>query len=850
MSVKKITQISIPGFEDYAIYSFDYTPGFSDAAGTIKCEFVNESGVYDPVDLSHNYEEVYIWDSDGGKESIGQYTTISHTTKEDRRSKTLSVNFTDRSVELDRQFVALRGEFGYDPEAYSRLTTAEKSRVNQSMAEEPRVLWLGESETPCKENIIGAVNETDPCDPCEDKLDYTDYRKLACDLYYLENKRKYVYSFQDLTTGLADKTGLNFDSAGLETQPSEGHKFDYSGSAREVLGNICSELGLTFYYNGKLNRIVFIDATNGIEINTRDLESESNKCKLLSISKGESREDKTDVWGVASFTKEGEEAKYACGANTCKKISLNPFSLTDMLTKPAHFHVDGGPAYDNFKRLEFYSIINFRLGKNFRDLFLMIQEYKLNTAIAFEGLKDTKLYKLNGMEVKRVFSREASDTVDREIYNLLLSVNSSKKKSGISKLRKNKTYFFLAKIDSLYEDRISGLEETIASNFIGKYWIRYYKEHWAGMSYSTLQPDGTVTYYDYGQTINLPFADMVFEAYKTLNVSPLLERDGGIAEPGESDGWTATDTFFLMERPTNYEPSELQEPDQIKINALVEKYLYKELAVPAGLSKKLEALGYDENSHRVFSVEREFGDEELDLIIADDVDHPVDKDNVNLPVTACRKKTSYGLKDGKCRSYLLKLGDFTTTIYGPAQGYVKDPGAPEEGYAGYNILVEKNTDDSSYKIPKVELFRYGDDFQDNSLKISSNLYSATKNDLQYLAKGESICDADQGKILNLLGGVIDDLDYSTGLGIEYSYTVEGLPSNFFSAEDGLTSMSISIGEAGATTSLSFSNTPKIPLGVDKLLKKLKYEALEKTWPIGVTNTSAPEEDFPEYPIPQ
>ena len=51
MSVKKITKISIPGFEQYSIYSFDYTPGFSDAPGTIKCEFINESGVYDAIDL-------------------------------------------------------------------------------------------------------------------------------------------------------------------------------------------------------------------------------------------------------------------------------------------------------------------------------------------------------------------------------------------------------------------------------------------------------------------------------------------------------------------------------------------------------------------------------------------------------------------------------------------------------------------------------------------------------------------------------------------------------------------------------------------------------------------------------
>ena len=848
MAVKQITKIELPGFEQYSMYSFDFSPGFSDSPGSINCEFINESGEYDAIDLSvHAYRSVYIYKDGGEKTSLGFYTIVSSSVKKDNRAKVLSVTLLDKSCELDRHLIALRGEFGYDATAWSLLNgpivgysyPSEKSRTTLASSSNQRIIWVGESETPCKENILGAASGTDPCDPCEDRMEHPNFRQLSCDLYYLNNKREYVYSFSELLSAISSKTGIAF--SGLN--PPESQKFNYSGTVREVLNNICAELGYTFYYSSTNNSVVFVNLFIGISINTKGIESLANKDKILSVLKSQSRENKKDAWGVAAFSKGGEERNYACGINSCKKLTLAPFVLTDILTAPGHFHSTSTPLFNNFKRLEFYSIINNRIGKNFRDLFVWLQEYKITTADKAIELIDDPLYKLNGMTIKKVFSSGSTEAFDKSIYRILYKVNSGGGREAVLNMEKKKTYFFLAKVDEQYENKVNSLENSIASNFLGKYWMRYYKEHWKGLSYSTIQPDGNVTYYDYNAPINLPFADMVYEAYETLQASPLLSRDP--IAVGQIGSLTARDTFFLMERDASYWPDGIEDDDDEKIQAITAEYLYKEISIPNELSNKFkkeiekeEGVIYSESGYRVFMVEAEAGEESegglsVDLVISDDIDHPIETENVNMDVQACGRNTSYGLKSSKCRSYAITLGDFELTLHCPVQSYVENTSA---GHAGYGILVEKTGDDASYFIPKLEAFAYGQNFQSNSMSIESNLYNATQNDLDYLSQvvGGG-CDMDLSKIQATLSSVIGNLNYSTGIEYEESYTLEGLPTDFFYAGDGLRSMNISIGEAGVTTSLAFSNLTKVPEGVDNILKRLRGERLEKLWPIGVTN---------------
>jgi len=836
MAVKNINEISITGFSHLILYAFSYQPGFADSYGTVEAQFISENGVFPSVNvMDHSYFPIYFKNDAGTQQLLGNFTVITSTESADGKLKTLSVKFADRSVELDRYIVALRGETGYDSLEYNSLSAKEKTRIIGAISPGGRVLWVGESDENCKEEISGG-DGTDLCDPCPEKLTHAMYRQLDCEQYYLNNRRIYKYNSTDLATAAA-ATGLafvGFPSSGL-------YKFQYSGTLRQVLNNICSELGYSFCYNPSTNQLNFLRTSAGISINIKNLESPENKCKILSKQVTKSRESSKSVWGVAGFSRDSEEKRYTCGLNTCRKIQLMPFTLTDILPNAAHF---SGSA-NGFSRLEFYSMLNHRLGKGIRDLMVWAQEYQIRTDVTTEAKIGQKLNYLNGMTIKKVFSVNSADEQSKYVYRLMLRILSAKDFDAMRNISATKkSFFFVAETNEKYEEKINNLETSIAGNFLGQYWIRRFKEHWNSLSYQTVSPDGSINYYDFKAPINLPFSDIVFEAYETLNGSPLLD----LASGSTPDGLEAKDTFFLMSRPAAAWPVNYSDALLGQIESQVSKYLFKEISVPSGISNYIKDIvpTYDPTTHKLFIVESPLEDVTVSLAIGNS-DHPGEEENLNLPTVVCNKRTSYGLRSSNTKRFSVTLGSVSFEIYLPAQSSV------DGNKSGYNAILEKTGEDGTYVIPKIEAFASSPvpTYSSPSLTGELNLYNATENDLSLLSveSGIGYCDMDPGKIQNLLNPLRSLNTYTIGQTEERQYTIEGFPKDFYYPIDGLKSINVSLGSEGLKTTLSFSNSFPFKLTSEqyiKTLNNLRLRNLEKT-PSGsynhVISTDLPEVDY-------
>lgn len=855
MAVKGIPNVTIPGFGQYQLYSFSYAPGLADGYGSIDAEFLNKTGVYPDLDLTDNsFFNCSLTAGDGNTYSLGSYTPVSYDKTESGQYKILKVKFADKSVNLDRYLIALRGQVGYDQIAFNDLTPYEKERITGIVPSSGRLIWVGTSDENCKEVILDEITGLqDACDPCEQTTPENVINVIDCDKYYLRKKRIYQYTLKELIESInSSAIGLYFSAQDNFTY----HKFEYVGTVREVLTNICSELGLTFYYDPSTEKIEIIDVRNGIAIDVKGVEDVDKKCKILEKNVSKSKEDSVDVFGAASFQREGEEKSYSCDGESCRKLNLMPFTLEDLFEDAAHF-TDDIIAVGTFRKFEFYSLLTGRVGSAFRDMFLWYHAYQFKTAAQVEAKLNIPLYALNGMEIQKVFWAGSATAAARHTYRLLNRINSSKnfdeiKKKGVE----DKAYYFVAKINEKWDERIHSVEKSICDSFLGQYWMRRFKQHWKNLSYNTISPDGSIQYYDFKSPINLPFADIVLESEATLKNCPLLARDengtgDSIASGEDPHSLKARDTFFLMNRPAAYFPQELEKETEKKINLLVEKYLFKELAVPIDFEKKFKNMAgledYSKETHRVFVVDREFGPGGVASVDIVSAIHPLEQENVIMPVEACGKHTSYGLRSAKTKKFNVIFKDVAISLMMPVQSFVVSEAEGDEGHSGYIALLERSGGENSFWLPKTEIFSSGAVPAHNSpnLKIEFNSYNASSNDLQMLARtnDENYCDINTVQAQALLLQLSGLLNYSVGHKEQRTYKLEGVPYDFYYVNNGLKSFSISLGSSGVTTSLTFNNQFPFKLSPDLLLKKLRYMRLaqiQSAFPGGspVANTTA------------
>lgn len=866
MAVKNIDQIKIPGFGEYSLYSFNYSPGFASVYGYVEAEFINKSGEYNTEQLDEELDSltffpITITTGDGVINTFGKFIMVSYEVVKNGNFKVLKIKFGDESVKLDRYLVALRGTVGYDSVALADMSTKEQGRIlcETQLSENDlfsRVIWVGTSDEACKEDILGELNQ-DPCDPCKAVDNENIINKINCDIYYLNHRRRYNYSFSELLAALNNANlGFTFSIEGS----FENYKFEYIGSIREVLNNICSELGLTFFYSPSSTNstISIVDIRAGIEIDLKSAESLQNKNKITEQTTKKSREGSSDIFGLASFQRETEEKNYGCALNSCQKIKMHPITLDDLFGgDAAHFSEDelltDKPSL--IRMFEFYCTLMEQTGREFRDLFLWYAGYEFKTAQNLEdNAIDKTLTALNGMTVKKVFWSGSADSGSQSLYNILKVLVTAKNFDAAKDFTFNKkTYFFLAKIDVLQDEKVHNVETNIAKTFLGKYWIRRFKQYWGGIGYNALAPDGdSINYIDFRSPISLPFADIVVEATGSLKNSPLFQKDpngfGDSIAEGDSPGTLrARDTFYLLTRPSKFYPTAISDPVKEAVKQAVNQYGIKEVSVPTDLNNLLKSLvaDYNPSEYRVFMVD-EIGDADISFLPTPDT-QPDEEDNVVIQVNVCNRYTSYGLADADTIRFDVKFKEAVFSMMMPVQSF--SIGDDDQPHDGYTVIISRDGNDTPVVLPKTEIFSYGNHDASSNLGISFSNYNATTNDLKFLTKTQdsSYCKLDMDGIQNLLDGLSSLLNYSQGISSDKSIKVEGVPYDFYTVKDGLKSMSISIGSAGVSTDIAFSNIFPFHLKPDEFLKQLRYQHLKQVESRYVQGSIPPSDTIPEVP---
>lgn len=833
--IETIPNVTIPGYGAYGLYSFDYKPGVASEYGTVVAEFVNESGSYfqDPL-TSNAFIDIVM-----GNSRLGKFIPIETEITSDNTSKILKVTFADISINLDRYFVALRGEIDYDELAKQKLPEKEKQRIFPSGVVSNRIIYVGSSDEDCSELAFSALDSKDPCDICG-KIDNISVNKLDCENYYYYNKRNFSYTIEELISALSKAgMGLSFVSPLSKTK----NKFTYSGTVRDVLNNVCNEIGYTFYLSPQSGIIRFVDLRAGININLKNIASSENKCKILSQSHLRSRKEQVDNFGIVSLSKEGEEKDYPCNGESCRKLILLPFTLNDIIEDGAYLADDQiiGAKPNLNERLEFFSCVTGRLGSDLRNAALWTSSsgYNFKTAkdLETDGV-GKRLSALGDMTVKKVFFGGSGDAQNKLFYHVLLALYAAQEESNIETFaRENKTYFFLAKTNSTKLERIIKFEEDLCSGFYGQHWIRRFKQHWTGLSYSPLSPDGQVSYYDYRQPVNLPFANILYEGLGSLESSKLIERKGeeeDIVSGENPNELKASDTFFLMSRPSSFLPLTYNDEDKKAISEFVDSYLFKPMDIPAELIPQLKTMtgldDFDDQNYSLFVVKKEAKNSKISIKEPTIIDHEEEKENVIIPVNACGKSTSYGLKSAETKKFSISAEGFDVDIIMPPQSFCYNDGGE---HPGYTILVQRTGSSSSFFIPKYELFSTFTlkQISNAGMKVAHTQYKLTPSDLNLLKilnkKKGLPCDVDDTKIKDFIDKILPLINFSTPISEEYSFKLEGLPADSYSVDDGLKSLSIILGSSGLTTNISFSNTFPFKQSPESFFKDIKYNLLSR-----------------------
>jgi hypothetical protein len=790
MDIEAITSISIPGFQA-KLYSFSYSAGFADAPGSVDAEFIGET-IVDEVDLTENY----FCKIEGISGSYGFFTPVSYEINEMPSYSLLKVRFLDKSMELDKYFVAVRGQIGYDPIALAEMSEDERNTVHGVSPISPKIIWIGDGKSDCEEFIQGQIDAYDPCDPNAEPIFL-----FNCRDHYLKNKRTYKYTLNDFISAVK-KFGIDISGVGGDI----AMKFDHSGTIRQVLNAICSDLGMTFCYNPVTSGIKLIDLKSGIKINAGLF-----GCDIMEYSRKSSKENAKDVFGTAFFQRDSEDRKYSTSGTYCQKLLLSCFTVDDLFDAP--------PYFDTLDKFEAACVLTGQIGRKFRDVFFLYNHYGCWTPQHFEGTIGKKFSALNGMTVTKVFHSGSGNTTDRATYETLKKTVFGEDVDG-----GGSHFFFLAKTNETYNELMGSLESTLCNNFLGQYWVRSFSENFKSLDYNYIAPDGNVQYYDKRSPISLPFADITNSVVTRLKDCPLLSVD---------EENRTTESFLLLTKPAPFIVWPSLEDERVAkvINDCCEKYYFKEVPWPSGFES---SMGGSPPEYKIFvmpilNIEEGKNPFTYERI---DIEHPEEKENVNITKQTCGKLTSYGLTDGGCTEMFFNFPAGKLRIACPVQA------TKDEGRHGYTVLAQMDGGETpSSIIPKLEVF-HAQPVPNNeeSVSIEFNPYNATSNDLNLLLKIQQehegnpvspFCGLDADQIEALLQSVSPLLNYSVGISHEETYKLKGVPSIVPSPLDGLKSLSISVGSSGITSSITYSTTLPIPKGVDYFLKKLRYANLPK-----------------------
>jgi hypothetical protein len=203
----------------------------------------------------------------------------------------------------------------------------------------------------------------------------------------------------------------------LQLNDTDGaYRVNYTGTLKSVLNNICSDLGISFFYfNGTL---YFFDLRQGIPITDGPLVT-GNGDRITQRRKKKTLQGVKRNVGVGYFGKDCEEKEYSCGGGMCKRLELRLINYTTIFEDyPFHFtgkykcsDIAGFSGYE----LEEYVLIHCmlrRLSPDLRDLVVWNNKNFYNFkdgGSKVEEAEEKYLSAYRGWQVVKVFHKDAED---------------------------------------------------------------------------------------------------------------------------------------------------------------------------------------------------------------------------------------------------------------------------------------------------------------------------------------------------------------------------------------------------------------------------------------------------------
>ncbi len=465
-----------------------------------------------------------------------------------------------------------------------------------------------------------------------------------------------------------------------------------------------------------------------------------------------------------------------------------------------------------------------------RDLYFLYEKEGLVDPEAVEEWIQNEKRPIQAMGAFRplkVIHKNSEDVNLKAVYDKFVSLLSKKNTDEAVKFIDKKGYFVVAEYNEARHQRFSDMEQSLAEDFLGKYWIRPFND---GTRYTYDAPDGNVSYYSGGSEIQFPFINKLPSSIQKASdfLQDIIE-----SSEGPSDNLTnlaSQGKFLMMERTAVWSPA--------KNSDTIEKLL--ENIEPFGWSptdfdqSDLDGTPLASVAQDIFSPGVEIfiaypKPEKLDLEITKSNNqtqrNPLDAKNVRSASKELNGfNVSYGLVSAETTYFVVKANGAAVQIHAPSQAGLKFG----SDYGGYQIVADGTNfaNDISVVVAKKEVV-LGDSQPISSLSISSELIlkDATQNLINFLqSTGKSSCQYDETKIRQLL--LKFNARQKAQKNIERvtkTYEISGIPSVKLTPADGLQSFSVIVSDSGVRTTVSFSNLPN--QNRSEAIEEKKFEEL-------------------------
>jgi len=479
-------------------YSVNWSFGNGEEASKLTISVVSENGTYQTPTLSFQRPEKIKL----GKFSFEGYL-VGYSFNDTPSQKLLELEYVDKFVNLDKWFVGLHKKHG-----------------DKNSGGTDRLILVGKQYHPCDIDLDSRVEyseneqkQIDYCDPCpympEDKYD------SACDPILSDFEIFEVYyTFNELISRIPSEFSVEIRNPGRYSK----YKAQHVGSLKSVLSSWCSDLGISYYWDPFLSKLVFIDRSKPIKIPNKPTNWE-----IIDFSQGKNISNTFSRGFIGSFEKAGEIKDYNCKNETIETVRC--LNIADLYPVEQDQTATENTLIRRESDVRELTVAVSYLGISARNMFLWFWFYQINNP---EDLKNkykltkeeasgsskeadlklkTKILKFMGnMKVLEVFYKEGTPKENQHFESCKKKMQEADKERLAAEDKKNgysatefSYYFFVAEIDEELAKKQNDVDTDLAKNFLGKYWFKTLNTTVPGATNSNTEisaesPEGNVTW--------------------------------------------------------------------------------------------------------------------------------------------------------------------------------------------------------------------------------------------------------------------------------------------------------------------------------------------------------------------